>query len=266
MLIVPSWNCFRGPWICRKVFIYLFGNKAWLEEQSIVQDEGWRIYFWGAGPWISLSSHSEFQAWKNISGSRFSPGDSSAVAGMCLGVRGSQIQSQKFGVSCQGLIWRSFGVAQVFRNSVTAAIQVYLSLCASEPFLGPHPAAKVQTVNSGRPGHSHSWTFVLAWDGPSGIDEFPTFSFLSAATGMGANVYFKFQLPGSQLWILPGGILGLFSWGIEEEGAAGKGTIFWDLFSPRYTPSWGQSRYWHKGKITINTSWIQKFCSESQGF
>lgn len=117
------------------------------------------------------------------------------MAGPCLGVRGGQrTESAGWGgirASCQGLIWRSFGVPQVLRNSChSAAIQVYLSLAVSEPFLGPHPAAKVQTVNSGRPGHNHSWTFVLALGGPSGIDEFPTFSFLSAAAGTGSKRFF----------------------------------------------------------------------------
>lgn len=131
---------------------------------------------------------------KHFPGSRFSPGDSSAAARPCLGVRGSQ--SQQVGVeSGRGVkVW--FGEALEFPrfSGIPVAPQrsrfIYLSLAVSEPFLGPHPAAKVQTVNSGRPGHNHSWTFVLALGGPSGIDEFPTFSFLSAAAGTGSKRFF----------------------------------------------------------------------------
>lgn len=87
------------------------------------------------------------------------------TAQQCLGLPGSQIQGQKLGVSSQGLIWRSFGVAQEFCSNPGLSL-LYLSLA----FPGAPPSSKCAKSEFWEAWTRPQLDFCSFWDG--GIPNF----------------------------------------------------------------------------------------------
>lgn len=133
-------------------------------------------------PWKNISLEAEKKRKKNLSW-------------------GSQIQSQKLGVSSPSF--------QEFCHS--SAIHIYLSFIY--PFLGPQAAAKCANSE-----FWEGWTPPQLDFCPSGIDEFPTFPFLSAASGTGDK--HLFEIPSSK--VTAGDCPRWKFWGCFPEKAAGK--------------------------------------------
>lgn len=205
---------------------------------------------------------------KHFPGSRFSPGDSSAAARPCLGVRGSQ--SQQVGVESGRVVKVWFGEALEFPrfSGIPVAPQrsrfiypwLYLSLS-----WGLTQQQKCKQWILGGLDTTTAGLLSLLWVDPLGSTNSQPFPFCQQPLAPGANVSFGFPVPVARLEILPGGALGpgLFSWRIEEEGAAGKchnclGSVL-TRFVLVTLPAGGQSQYWHNGKIIVNTSSISKF-------
>lgn len=209
-------------------------------------------------------SHTEFLQ-NHFPGRRFRRG--------LLGVRGSHNQSQKFGVNSQALVWRSFGVAQAFRNSVTLQ---------QSRFIFPLFILSWGLTQQSKCANSEFWEawtwpqldFCPCWGWTLWDPSIPNLSLSVSSLCYGSKCLFwipsiisnnYFEYLSSRLSILPGGILGLFSWRVEEE----NGTIVWDLFSP---PSfWLHS---HPGdrvnidneKSSLVLHELKKFSLESPGF
>lgn len=231
---------------------------------------GWRVCFQGAGPWISLSSHTEFQAWKNIS---LEADSALETAQQRLGrvwgwegVRVSRLGWNQGELSRFDLekLWSSPGSQEFLSLRSDPGLFIYPWLYLSLSW-GLTQQQKCKQWILGGLDTTTAGLLSLLWVDPLGSTNSQPFPFCQQPLAPGANVSFGFPVPVARLGILPGGALGpgLFSWRIEEEGAAGKchnclGSVL-TRFVLVTLPAGGQSQYWHNGKIIINTSSISKF-------